>query len=392
MENPGGVSRTNNAGYSCPMWLGILSGLYAIPPLLLLALSFWKSASALRRRRPLPWGWLSCIALILTGRWWLRFWRRAAPDEPKPLVPSKRGFALGPGGVKLEWEQFGPDDAPAILLSHGWSLTHDTWYYQKKALSQQYRVIVWDLRGTDRSEAPANRDYSLETMAGDLAAVFKAAGAGRNSQGCILAGHSVGAMLLPLFASASPSLMASVRGLALLGGTDTPLLRTMRGRRVLAPMRPWFWEPLARLMACAPAPIEGFVRLIWQMGCVHAGLMFGTNAGGESRGQNDLVAGHCAQFSMRAAGLGALACFAYDARPLMAAIAVPTLLLTGTKDINMPPDIQRAMAHRLRFPELALIPNCGHLGLLECQLEVSAALLDFARRCFFESIGGNEGG
>ncbi len=363
------------------MWLGILSGLYAIAPLLILTLSVWKSAAAVRRRS-LPWSWLSLAALLLTGRWWLRFLRRADPDEPEALLPEKRGFAVGPGAVLLEWEQFGPDDAPAILLSHGWSLTHDTWYYQKKALSQKYRVIVWDLRGTDRSEAPKNRDYSLETMTGDLAAVFEATDAGRHPQGCLLAGHSVGAMLLPLFASAYPELMASVRGLALLGGTDTPLLQAMKGRRVLAPMRPWFWEPLARLMALFPAPFEGFVRLIWQMGCVHLALMFGTNAGGESRGQNDLVAGRCARFSMRAAGLGALACFAYDARRLLPAIKVPTLLLTGDEDINMPPDIQKAMAERLRFGELTLLPQCGHLSLLECRAEVNAHLLDFARRCF----------
>lgn len=369
------------------MWLGILSGLYAIPALLLLLLSVWKSAVAVRRRS-LPWPWLSAAVLILTGRWWLRFLRPAARDEPKPLVPDRRGFALGPGGVRLEWEQFGPDDAPAILLSHGWSLTHDTWYYQKKALSKEYRVIVWDLRGTDRSEAPQDRDYSMAAMTADLAAVFEATQAGRHPSGCILAGHSVGAMLLPLFASAYPNLMASVRGLALLGGTDTPMLETMRGRRVLTRMRGWFWEPLARQMGRSPAPFEAFVRLAWQMGCIHLALMFGTNTGGESRGQNDLVAGHCASFSMRTAGLGALACFAYDARPVLPEISVPTLILTGSKDNNMPPDTQQAMAGRLRFPEMALIPGCGHLALLECHAEVSAALLEFARRCLLQAPAG----
>ena len=363
------------------MWLGILSGLYSIPAVLGLLFSLWQAIAAVRRRHSAFWGWLFLAALILTGRWWVRLLRRADPDEPEPLTPGRRGFALGSGGVKLEWEQFGPDDAPAILLTHGWSLTHDTWYYQKKALSQEFRVIVWDLRGTDRSEAPADRDYSMEAMTADLAAVCEATEAGRHPLGCVLAGHSVGAMLLPLFAAQYPHLMAQVRGLALLGGTDTPLLETMRGRRWLAPMRGGFWEPLARLMGRAPAPFEAYARLARQMGCVHAALMFGTNAGHESRGQDDLVARHCAEFSMRAAGLGALACFAFDARGAMPAIEVPTLLLTGDRDINMPPDIQRAMAARLRFPELVLIKSGGHLSLLECHAEVSAHLQAFARRC-----------
>lgn len=364
------------------MWLGILSGLYAIPALFGLLLSVRQTVSALRQRRLLSaLGWLSAVALILTGREWIRLLRSPAADEPKPLVPDRRGMAIGHGGVRLEWEQFGPDDAPALLLSHGWSLSHETWYYQKKALSDEFRVIVWDLRGTDRSQAPADRNYSMAAMTADLAAVFDAADAGRHPQGCVLAGHSVGAMLLPLFAVSYPALMASVRGLALLGGTDLPMLDTMRGRRFLAPMRRLFWEPLARIMAWVPGPFEALVKVITQMGSVHLALMYGTNCGQESRGQNDLVARHCAQFSMRAAGLGAMACFSYDTRALLPVIAVPTLILTGIEDNNMPPRTQAEMAARLPNGELILIENCGHLGLLECHTEVSAHLRDFARRC-----------
>lgn len=364
------------------MWLAIFSGLYSVPALLGLCLCAWKTVSAACHRRPSFWGWLALTGLICTGQQWVRRLRRAGPDEPKPLATGKRGFARGHGGVRLEWEQFGPEDAPAILLTHGWSLTHETWYYQKEALSGDFRVIVWDLRGTDRSETPADRDYSMAAMTADLAAVFVATEAGRHPSGCILAGHSVGAMLLPLFASQFPNLMSSVRGLVLVGGTDTPLLQTMWGRQWLVPMRGWFWEPLARVMARVPAPFECFVRLIRQIGCVHLALMYGTNGGRESRGQNDLVARHCAEFSMRAAGLGALACFSFDARREMAQIAVPTLLLTGLYDRSMPPDIQRAMLRRLRFGELVLLENCGHLCLLECHAEVSERLRDFAERCF----------
>jgi len=337
---------------------------------------------AARGRRPVRWERLALAGLVLTGLWWMRYLRRADPDEPKPLTPDRRGTARGRGGVRLEWEQFGPDDAPALLLSHGWSLTHDTWYYQKKALSGEFRVIVWDMRGAGRSDAPEDRDYSMEAVTDDLAAVFDATEADRHPRGCVLAGHSVGAMILPLFAERFPHRMARVRGLALVGGTDTPLLQTMWGRRWLVSMRRWFWEPLARTMVRFPHPFEAYARLCRQMGSVHAALMFGTHVGHESRGQDDLLAHRCAHFSMRAAGAGALSCFAFDARAAMRRIDVPTLLLTGESDRNMPPDIQRAMAARLRQPHLVLIEKCGHLSLLECHADVSAYLGEFARRCF----------
>jgi pimeloyl-ACP methyl ester carboxylesterase len=363
------------------MWLGIFSGVFSVPALLGLLLCVWNTARALKRRERFPWGWATLAALILTGRNWIRLQRRAGPDEPRRLTPDKRGTAQSFDGLRLEWEQFGPDDKPVIVLTHGWSLTHDTWYYQKKALAGEFRVIVWDMRGEGRSETPSNGDYTMETIAADLAAIFDAVGAERHPSGCVLAGHSVGAMILPLFAAQFPERMAQVRGLALLGGTDSPLLEAMWGREWLVPMRSWFWEPLARCLARFPRPFEVFVSLIHQLGCIHAALMLGTPAGYESRGQNDLVADRCAHFSMRAAGLGALACFAFDTRAAMAAISVPTLILTGESDRNMPPDSQQAMAARLPNAEVVILPQCGHLALLECHAEVSTRLTDFARHC-----------
>lgn len=366
------------------MWIAIHALFLSLSPVAALLTGLTKISRALRRRRwgADAWGGLALVLVTLTGRWWVRLRRPKSPDDPQHLTPTRRGQAEGWGGVRLEWEQFGPDDAPAVLLSHGWALTHDTWYYQKRALAGEFRVIVWDMRGMGRSATPADGDYSLQALVHDLAAVFNATDAQCHPRGCVLAGHSLGAMLLPLFAQEFPERMARVRGLALLAGTDSPLLETMRGRRWLVPGRKLLWEPAARLMSACPWLTGAYARLIWQMGIVHLAGRSSQFVGAQSRGQEDLVAWHCAFVSMRAAGRGFLACLHFDARAAMTAIDVPVLLLTGEHDINMPPEIQRAMAQRLRHPELALMPDCGHLGLLECHEETSARLADFARRCF----------
>lgn len=362
------------------MWLGIFSGIFSVPAV---AGLLWglRNAGQAAQRGQIPWGWLAWLALLLTGRHWVRRLRPRSQNAPRPLRPTRRGVAFGRGGVRLEWEEHGPPDQPAVLLTHGWSLTLDTWEYQTRALAGEFRVIVWNMRGTGGSEKPPDSDYSMEAVTDDLAAVFDASGAGRHPRGCVLAGHSVGAMILPLFAARFPERMGAVRGLALLAGTDAPLLQTMWGRQWLVPLRYPFWEPLARTMGRFPTPFEWYVRLIRQMGCIQAALIFATFRGRDSREQDDLVADRCAAFSMRAAGLGALACFAFDARAETAQVTVPTLLLTGECDRNMPPDSQRALAGRLRQPEVEIIPGCGHLALLECHEEVSARLTDFARRC-----------
>jgi len=369
------------------MWVALLSFFYSLPGVAGLLAGLLTLGRAVRRRRwdGRAWAGLALVGLTLTGRWTLRLLRPLRPGDPEPLAPTRRGTALGAGGVRLEWEQFGPDNAPCLLLSHGWSLTHDTWFYQKRGLAGEFRVVVWDMRGCGRSSAPPNRDYSLDALTDDLAAVFDAVDAGRPPQGCVLAGHSLGAMLLPLFAQRHPARMASVRGLALLAGTDLPLLQSMRGRAWLVPGQRVFWEPLVRVMGACPWPFQAYARLIWQMGAVHLALMYGLRVDGQSRGEDDLVARRCAFFSMRAAGLGALSCFRMDTRALVRRLPGPVLLLTGAGDINMPPETQRGLLSRLPQGEMTLLPNCGHLNLLECHAEVNAHLRAFARRCLAET-------
>ncbi|BDI32910.1 putative hydrolase alpha/beta fold protein [Capsulimonas corticalis] len=369
------------------MWLPLFALFFLPAPVIAFFAGIVKLIQALQRKRMGADGvlGLTLVVLSLTGRWWMRYLRPAIADEPKAIPAARRGVALGMGGVALSWEERGPADAPAILLCHGWSLTQEIWYYQKEALSKKHRVISWDMRANGRSSAPANGDYSLDALLFDLAVVFDASDAGRHPKGCILVGHSLGAMLAPLFAQRFPDRMRHVRGFAMLAGTDRPLLETMKGRWWLAPTRRILWEPLGKLLARWPAFFDLCARGLLQTGCLHMALMYGLHCGRESRGQNDFVAERCGRFSMRAAGLGAITCFDFDARAALPLIDVPVLLMTGEADVNMPPDIQREMAASIRDAELIIHRNCGHLNLLECYDEVNKHLERFAARCFGES-------
>jgi pimeloyl-ACP methyl ester carboxylesterase len=44
--------------------------------------------------------------------------------------------------------------------------------YLKKELSDEFRLIVWNLPGLGRSTRPTNRDYSLENLSRHLEAVL----------------------------------------------------------------------------------------------------------------------------------------------------------------------------------------------------------------------------
>lgn len=64
-----------------------------------------------------------------------------------------------------------------------------------------------------------------------------------------------------------------------------------------------------------------------------------------------------------------------DSRAGLAAIAVPTLVLTGDSDPLTPPDYAREMADAIPGATLVIVPECGHNATLERPEAVNAALL-----------------
>ncbi len=93
------------------------------------------------------------------------------------------------GGVGIEYEVTG-EGRPVILL-HGFPDTGRLWRHQVPALAEAgFRVLVPDMRGYGRSDKPpAVEDYAMRTLAGDVVAVLRDAGAERAH----VVGHDWGA-------------------------------------------------------------------------------------------------------------------------------------------------------------------------------------------------------
>jgi len=66
-----------------------------------------------------------------------------------------------------------------------------------------------------------------------------------------------------------------------------------------------------------------------------------------------------------------------DARPLLASIKCPTLVLTCDSDRSVPNQASFAMAEAIPGAKLVVIPECGHLPSLEKPEALTAALLDW---------------
>jgi len=68
-----------------------------------------------------------------------------------------------------------------------------------------------------------------------------------------------------------------------------------------------------------------------------------------------------------------------DARPGLATIAVPTLVLVGEDDKITPPDAAKTLAAGIADSKLATIPNAGHLSHLENPAAFNAAIREFVQ-------------
>src|SRR5437588_10958405 len=93
-------------------------------------------------------------------------------------------------GMAIHYESHG--SGPAVLLSHGYGATCRMWDGQIAALSDKYRVIVWDMRGHGWSGDPADPAlYSQALTVGDMAAVLDACGA----ELAVIGGLSLGGVM-----------------------------------------------------------------------------------------------------------------------------------------------------------------------------------------------------
>ena len=114
-------------------------------------------------------------------------------------------------GLRFAAHSAGSDDAPLVLLLHGFPQTRHTWRHELPALAKAgYRAVAPDQRGySPRARPTGVESYATERLVGDALAMADALGAERFG----LIGHDWGGQLAWLLAARHPE---RVRALAVL--------------------------------------------------------------------------------------------------------------------------------------------------------------------------------
>jgi pimeloyl-ACP methyl ester carboxylesterase len=126
-----------------------------------------------------------------------------------PELPGVRHEYLDTGALRMHVALAGPEDAPPVVLVHGWPQNWWSWRHVIPALAERFRVIAPDLRGHGWSEAPAG-GYEKEQLVTDLLAVLEMLGVERTTW----IGHDWGAWTGYIAATRVPERFERVLALA----------------------------------------------------------------------------------------------------------------------------------------------------------------------------------
>jgi pimeloyl-ACP methyl ester carboxylesterase len=139
------------------------------------------------------------------------------------------------GTMDVHWREYG--QGPPLLLIHGLMTSSYSWRYVVETLGSEYRLIIPDLPGAGRSQAP-NVAYSGEALALWIAEFVDAVGI----RGCLCIGNSLGGYLCMLAAQRDPGLFPRLVNLHSPGVPEPRirLLNTLLGLPGVARGLAWF--------------------------------------------------------------------------------------------------------------------------------------------------------
>jgi pimeloyl-ACP methyl ester carboxylesterase len=288
-----------------------------------------------------------------------------------------------PDGVELHVEVdtppgFDPQVHPTVVFSHGYSLNHNTWHFQRAAMRPLTRLVFWDQRAHGRSTRGPAGSHNIDRLGRDLYAVIAAVA----PEGpLMLVGHSMGGMTVMSLAADHPELMAErVVAVALLGTSSGGLAEAQFGlpkpvARAAHRMTPFVAPALVTRGALIEASRErasDLAKIVLQR------YSFGSD-----------VPAEVAEFSVdmiNATPLDVVGEFLptfdqHDKRDALASLhGLEVLVMVGKQDKMTPLDHSFEIVRRVPHAELIVLNETGHMLMLERPDEVNRELIALYER------------
>ena len=257
--------------------------------------------------------------------------------------------SVGAEGAEIYYETTG--DGDPILLIMGLGADSRGWAMQMQAFAERYRVIAFDNRGVGKSSVPPP-PYTTEQMARDALAVLDA----EEIQRAHVLGVSLGGAIAQELVLAAPD---RVRSLAL-GSTWAG---------------PSDWRSRLRKMQLGVLETQGVEALVR----ARVLFIFSSPMFEKAPQMMDLIEKTMAETPLEGYLHQLDAAEAHDARARLGKVTAPTLVLTGKRDILVPPELSAEVASLIPGAELVVLETAHAIQLEESALFNETVLAFFAK-------------
>ncbi|MGO9358358.1 MAG: alpha/beta fold hydrolase [Xanthobacteraceae bacterium] len=251
---------------------------------------------------------------------------------------------------RFAFEEAGPADGTPLVFLHGIGGAARAWRLQLRAFGDRFRALAWDMPGYGGSAPLA--DASIGTLAVALKDFLGAIGA----RAPVLVGHSIGGMIVQQALADDPRIASAVvlaQTSPAFGKADGDWQQAFLAARV---------GPLDRgetMASLAPTLVRDLI--------------------GDDPDPAGMTLARDCMASVPEATYRAMmqALLGFDLRAALGRIAVPTLVLSGSKDLNAPAPMMAKMAGFIPNARYVELPGVGHLAGLERPDAFNAAIEEF---------------
>lgn len=293
--------------------------------------------------------------------------------------------ADGPSSGPRRRRLFGrKNPAPVtVVFSHGFCLSQDSWHFQRAALRGVVRTVHWDQRSHGRSARGVAQvrgvGVDIEQLGRDLKAVLDAAA----PEGpLVLVGHSMGGMTVMALADQFPEIVRERVVGAVFVGTSSGKLGEVNFGLPVAGVNA-VRRVLPRVLRTLGSQAEIVERGRRATADLFAGLIKRYSFGSKDV---DPAVARFAERLIEGTPIDVVAEFYpaftnHDKADALEIFAeVPVLVLAGDKDLVTPSEHSEGIADLLPDAELVIVPDAGHLVMLEHPEAVTDRLADLLAR------------
>ena len=249
--------------------------------------------------------------------------------------------------IEIAYQISGNENGPKIVLIHGLFLNSGCWKFQLPSFESKYRVLRFDLRGHGKSTKPKKR-FTIRNYVDDMLSLLNHL---NWTKELYLVGHSLGGMIALVYGLENPSHVRKMVVADSFCFISQEAITDVLGRVNSSKLEKFAMGISVRGLNPYNDEIAKFVAKLVT---------------------DHMTKKDCLQATAASAG--------FNICENLKSLHIPALILVGKKDITTPVWASEMIHEWLPQSELIIIPDAGHLIILDHPNEFNDLVLSFWKK------------